>query len=101
MNKRDFIKYCSLLAGGTLLNIRPGNAESLNPHENTKKKGNGRLTLRFSPYTLQLKHTFTLATSSRTTTPVILTEIEYEGVTGYGEASMPPYLGESQESVSK
>ena len=101
MNKRDFIKYCSLLAGGTMLNIRYGNSTSLYPPEKTKKRGNGRLTLRFSPYTLQLKHTFTLATSSRTTTPVILTEIEYEGVTGYGEASMPPYLGESQESVTK
>ena len=26
-------------------------------------------------------------------------EIEYEGVTGYGEASMPPYLGQTTESV--
>jgi L-alanine-DL-glutamate epimerase-like enolase superfamily enzyme len=32
---------------------------------------------------------------------VVLTEIEFEGYTGYGEASMPPYLGESQESVMK
>ncbi len=31
----------------------------------------------------------------------MLTEIEYDGVTGYGEASMPPYLGESHGSVSK
>jgi len=30
----------------------------------------------------------------------MLTEIEYDGVTGFGEASMPPYLGESQESVA-
>ena len=29
----------------------------------------------------------------------MLTEIGYEGVIGYGEASMPPYLGESHESV--
>lgn len=27
-------------------------------------------------------------------------EIEYEGITGYGEASMPPYLGQSVESVT-
>lgn len=47
-----------------------------------------------------MKHTFTVAAHSRDTTPVILLELEYEGVTGYGEASMPPYLGESQESVS-
>ena len=59
-----------------------------------------RLKLSFSPYTLNLKHVFTLATSSRTTTPVILTQVEYGDYVGYGEASMPPYLGESQESAS-
>ncbi|MCP4312358.1 MAG: dipeptide epimerase [Bacteroidetes bacterium] len=63
--------------------------------------GNGRMKLSFRPYELLLRHTFTVAGNSRNTTPVVLTEIEYEGVTGYGEASMPPYLGESQESVIK
>jgi L-alanine-DL-glutamate epimerase-like enolase superfamily enzyme len=58
------------------------------------------MTLRFRPYTLELRHVFTIATSSRTTTPVVLTEIEYDGMTGYGEASMPPYLGESHESAT-
>jgi L-alanine-DL-glutamate epimerase-like enolase superfamily enzyme len=54
----------------------------------------------FRPYTLELKHVFTIATSSRTTTPVMLTQIEYEDLTGYGEASMPPYLGESHETAT-
>jgi L-alanine-DL-glutamate epimerase-like enolase superfamily enzyme len=63
--------------------------------------GNGRMKLSFRPYELQLRHTFTVAGNSRNTTPVVLAEIEYEGYTGYGEASMPPYLGESQESVMK
>lgn len=58
-----------------------------------------KMKLSFKAYTLQLKHAFTLASSSRSTTPVVLTEIHYEGYTGYGEASMPPYLGESQQSV--
>lgn len=62
---------------------------------------NTKMKLRFRPYELQLKHTFTLATSSRTTTPVMLVELEYDGIIGYGEASMPPYLGESHESVAK
>ncbi len=62
--------------------------------------GRPRLTLRFRPYTLQLKHVFTVAVSSRTTTPVMLTEVEYDGVIGYGEASMPPYLGESHDSAT-
>ncbi|WP_164112713.1 MULTISPECIES: dipeptide epimerase [Sphingobacterium] len=63
----------------------------------TKKMG--KFTLRFRPYTLEMRHVFTVASFSRTTTPVVLTEIEYDGIIGYGEASMPPYLGESQESV--
>ena len=27
--------------------------------------------------------------------------LEYDGLIGYGEASMPPYLGESHETVAK
>ncbi len=58
------------------------------------------LKLTFEPYDLQLKHVFTLANSSRTTTPVMLIGIEFDGFKGYGEASMPPYLGESQKSAA-
>lgn len=57
------------------------------------------MTLRFYPYTLELKHTFTIAISSRTTTPDMMVEVEKDGIIGYGEASMPPYLGESQETA--
>ena len=57
------------------------------------------LVLRFKPYTLQLKYPFGIAGNTRTTTPIVLTELEYDGVIGYGEASLPPYLGETQESV--
>ena len=57
------------------------------------------MKLKFNAYTLELKHTFTISTNSRSTTPVVLTEIEYDGLIGYGEASMPPYLGESHETV--
>ena len=59
----------------------------------------GKFTLRYRPYTLTLRHVFTVAAGSRSTTPVVLTSLEYEGFTGYGEASMPPYLGESHASV--
>jgi len=59
------------------------------------------MRLSFHPYTLELKHTFTIASNSRSTTPVVLTTIEHEGTVGYGEASMPPYLGESHETVMK
>ena len=57
------------------------------------------MKLSWTPYNLQLKHTFTISGFSRTTTPVVLTKIEYDGLVGYGEASLPPYLGETQESV--
>jgi len=30
----------------------------------------------------------------------VLTEVEYDGVVGYGEASMPPYLGESHDTAT-
>ncbi len=58
------------------------------------------LTLRFKPYELQMKHVFTVAEGSRKTTPVMLTEIAFGGTTGYGEASMPPYLGETHATAS-
>jgi len=93
MNKREFIKYCSLAAGAVIT----GGINTTAP----MKRKSSTMKLRYIPYELQLKHVFTLATSSRTTTPVMLTEIEFDGIRGFGEASMPPYLGESQESAAK
>ncbi|MBQ1610307.1 MAG: dipeptide epimerase [Muribaculaceae bacterium] len=61
----------------------------------------GRLNLSFFPYELKLRHAFNLARYSRTTTPDVQVQLEYDGIIGYGEASMPPYLGESVESVTK
>ncbi|MFO7445106.1 MAG: dipeptide epimerase [Ignavibacteriaceae bacterium] len=60
-----------------------------------------KMKFSFYPYTLELKHVFTVSGYSRTNTPIVLTEIEYEGIKGYGEGSMPVYLGESQESILK
>lgn len=97
-SRRKFIINSSLI-GGTIL------AGGINSNIFSKNisiiKKNSKMKLTFKPYTLELKHVFTLATSSRTTTPVVLTKIDYEGITGYGEASMPPYLGESHESATK
>jgi L-alanine-DL-glutamate epimerase-like enolase superfamily enzyme len=58
------------------------------------------MILRFTPYTAELRHAFTIATASRTSTPGMLVEVEHDGVIGYGEASMPPYLGETQASAA-
>ncbi len=68
----------------------------------TRRTGkSGRLNLSFAPLELKLRHAFNLARYSRTTTPDVQVQIEYDGIVGYGEASMPPYLGESVESVTK
>lgn len=95
--RRDFIKTSGLITGAAMVM----GTDNLFASAKGKYAGKGSLKLRFRPYTLNLKHAFNLATSSRTTTPVVLTEIEYDGIIGYGEASMPPYLGESHESVLK
>ena len=57
------------------------------------------MKLTFYPYTLHLKQRFTISSNSRLTTPAIMVEIEHDGVTAYGEASLPPYLKEDQQSV--
>lgn len=86
------------MAAGTLfLGATAGACISGNKKENISTTC---LLLRQRPFVLQLKHVFTLAGSSRTTTPVVLTELHYGEFTGYGEASLPPYLGETQESVA-
>jgi L-alanine-DL-glutamate epimerase-like enolase superfamily enzyme len=94
-NRRDFIKTAGVLTGASLL----FSTSPLLAAESLRMEGKGKFKLRFKPYTLNLKHVFTLSNSSRSTTPVVLTELEYDGIIGYGEASMPPYLGESHESV--
>lgn len=58
------------------------------------------MNLRYYPHTLELRHAFTIATASRTTTPAMIVELEHDGVIGYGEAAMPPYLGESQATAA-
>ncbi|WP_214227186.1 dipeptide epimerase [Pedobacter sp. B4-66] len=52
------------------------------------------------PYQLELKHPFSIAKFTRTSTPLMLIKLTYEGVDGYGEASMVPYMGENIESAA-
>ncbi|MGE4309881.1 dipeptide epimerase [Bacteroides sp.] len=101
-NRRDFIKTAALAAIGSGIAANKLFAETPVSLFSINKSGkNAKLKLRFQPYNLQLKHVFTVATYSRTTTPDVQVEVEYDGITGYGEASMPPYLGESVESVMR
>jgi L-alanine-DL-glutamate epimerase-like enolase superfamily enzyme len=57
------------------------------------------MKLKYYPYTITLKEEFTLSVGSRKTTPAVMVEVEHNGLTGYGEASLPPYLSEDQSSV--
>jgi len=58
------------------------------------------MKINWRPYQLELKYPFTISGFSRTATPLILLEVEYEGLIGLGEASMVPYLGENLETAS-
>ena len=108
-NRRDFLRIAGLAAVGAGLAIgcgtrkRPEEAPEKEPQDvepEPKPAGPRRMKLHFYPYELQLKHTFTVSSYSRTTTPGVQVKIDYQGYTGYGEASMPPYLGQSVESVT-
>jgi L-alanine-DL-glutamate epimerase-like enolase superfamily enzyme len=46
-------------------------------------------------FELALKHPFSISKFTRTSTPLLLLKLNYEGIIGYGEASMVPYMGES------
>ena len=97
MNRRNFIASAGL---GLIAAASPISISALGePTRPTAKSG--CLNLSFFPYELKLRHAFNLARYSRTTTPDVQVQLEYDGVIGYGEASMPPYLGESVESVTK
>ena len=95
-NRRNFLKSAGMLTAAAAL----FNPATIFAQKGVKKSGGSKkLELSFVPYNAQMKHAFAIATSVRTTTPIVLTQITYDGVTGYGEAAMPPYLGETQASV--
>lgn len=98
-SRRTFIKTAALATVGAGLTGTFAETAHAQPLLASMASASKKMKLTFRPYDLQLRHVFTIANSSRTTTPVVLTEITYDGVTGYGEASLPPYLGESQASV--
>lgn len=93
-NRRHFLKL-SAMAAATL--AVPSLLASCTSKRN--RQSNANMKLSWTPYDLQLNHTFTISGFSRNTTPVVLVKIDYDGLEGYGEASLPPYLGETQASV--
>lgn len=105
MKRREFLKTGALAAvGAGLLSTGTTLAKGLDLTDNNKSaninvNGRARMKLSFEPYELKLKHVFTVSSFSRSTTPDVQLRIDYDGYTGYGEASMPPYLGQSVDSV--
>lgn len=98
-SRRNFIKSAGLLtAAATLVNPLEMFAGT-SVAGSRKRKGSKKIEFTWRPFNLELTHPFTIANFTRTHTPVVLTEISWDGYTGYGEASMPPYLGETQASV--
>lgn len=57
------------------------------------------MQLIYKPEFLLFKQPFKIAHGVRTNTPVVFVKITCENFYGYGEASLPPYLIETQQSV--
>ena len=57
------------------------------------------MKINYKPFELELKYPFTISGFSRNSTPIMLLDISCEGFTGYGEASMVPYMGENTQSA--
>jgi len=94
--RRNFLKASALITAGTLIQPTSMFAQKNSP---VRTGGSERMQLTFRAFEAKLRHPFAVSGYTRTTTPIVLTEIAYGGMVGYGEAAMPPYLGESQASV--
>lgn len=107
MNRRDFLQKAALVGAGAAISSEllaatrfessPISGNSIAPHINHGL--GGRMRMRFEPYELTLRHTFTVSSYSRSTTPSVRLLIDYEGYVGHGEASLPPYLGYTVEGT--
>ena len=53
------------------------------------------MLLSYQPYALEFVHPFGVHGDTRLRTPSVMVRIESQGLVGYGEACLPPYLGET------
>ena len=107
MKRRGFLKTASLAIAGMGLMSAGVSCRSKSKEDEMIPRpypfdpsAGKKMKLTFAPYELKLQHVFTVSSYSRKTTPDVQVRIEYDGFTGYGEASMPQYLGQSVESVT-
>lgn len=91
ITRRDFLKKTLAVAaaGAVSGSLLPACVPS---DRRRSSLGSGRMSMRFHPVELEMRHTFTIAGFSRDVCPSMHVEIEYDGVTGYGEGGLPPYM---------
>ncbi len=97
-NRRNFIKSAGLMTAAAAF-LSPADIFAGARKGYAKKSSDKKMSLSWVSFDAKLRHPFTIANFTRTTTPIVLTELTWNGYTGYGEAAMPPYLGETQASV--
>lgn len=97
-SRRNFLKTMGIATAAAAV-FNPANLFANNPAKRNKRGGSSKLELAWENFTGEMKYTFTISGSSRSSTPIVITRLTWEGYTGYGEAAMPPYLGETQASV--
>lgn len=98
-NRRTFLKGIGLLTAASAF-IKPSELFA-QKRNTTKPSGSKKLQLDWENFQGVMKFTFTISGSSRSTTPIVITRLSWDGYVGYGEAAMPPYLGETQASVNE
>jgi L-alanine-DL-glutamate epimerase-like enolase superfamily enzyme len=49
----------------------------------------------YTSYSLEYKYAFGVSSNTRKQTPCVFTKLTWEGFNGFGEACLPPYLGET------
>src|SRR5438552_8353794 len=52
-------------------------------------------------YDLQLRYTFTISRGSQQVVPILVLQLEHEGITGTGETCPSGYYGQSVDSVRR
>lgn len=57
------------------------------------------MLLSYKTFVLEYKHPFGVSSNTRTSTTSVFIKIEHQGKTGYGEACLPVYLGETLEGT--
>jgi L-alanine-DL-glutamate epimerase-like enolase superfamily enzyme len=58
------------------------------------------MKLTWKQYDLQLKHTFRISRGARSVAPVMILQLEHDGIIAYGEASPSKRYGETPETVA-